>query len=575
MDFIFIKKDKLSLKEIQMEYSSSFEVFEKRGQKESKVFENDKFYLSIYDGLNSKCYFKEYSNGDFIVTLGTLFYGNRFGDDSLKPLMDDFKSGKRNLYNELIGSYSVLIFINNKLYVFNDFIGLKRIYFSTDKSIFSSSFLATAQSLKTKTPSTQEIYEYIIRGGMYGDKTILKEINLISRSTAVCVSGNSLDEKLGFAYEKLSFYNNFDKMVNHVSNEYINIFKIITRVFGNNITTALSGGYDSRLILALLRKNGIKPKLYVYGSDDSPDVKIAKNIAKGEGFDLEHIDRDSFSKLKISEYEALVESNFYLFDGLNTIGIFDNGTDVKTRKIRSSEGIVQLNGGGGEVWRNFWQLNSFEKSSINFARHKWDIFDYSAYSDKFNRIKFFDNFAKKIEKSINHLIDTKRLSRKEMEMSYPLFRNRYWQSLGNSINLIFSNAIMPLMDTQFLYPSFDLPIQFKYNGVFEAALIKKIDPKLAGYPSDRGFNFSGSVPFKIRFKSFVVRHIPLIIKPYLRYRFSNRSNGFMPYFLDEKYVSQVIDLNNLFISDYIDFRKIKNPETLSRVFTLEYFFNHI
>lgn len=575
MNFFYINKNKQSTKNIQKEYLPSFEIFEKRGQKERIVFNTDKFYLSIFDGKNSKCYIDEFENGDFIVTLGNLFYRDNFGKDCLQFLYNDFKNGERDLYNNLKGSYSVLIFVNNELYVFNDFLGLMRVYNTEDGSFFSTSFLAIAKGLKVKTPSTQEIYEYIIRGGMYGDKTVLKEINLIPRSTVVCMNGESLNEKLKFVYERLPFYNDYNEMLEYVSAEYMNIFKSITNTFGENITTALSGGYDSRLMLALLRKNGITPKLYVYGTENSSDVIVAKRIAKGENFSINHIDRNIYGDIEINDFADIVENNFIFYDGLGTFGIFDDGRDVISRRKRSSEGILQLNGAGGEVWRDFWGLNPLKKKSIDFVRHKWDIYNYKAYSDKFNKKRYFNNFTHKLEQSINFPDNRRKLTRKEMEMSYPLFRYRYWQSIGNSINLNFSYTLMPLMETSLLYPSFDLPIQKKYNGRFEAALIRKIDPKLASYPSNYGHNFMGRVPVKSKTTTFVKRNIPLSVKPLIRYMHSNAKKANSPYYLDEPYVEEVLDFKNMFISEYIDISKLNDPLAKSRALTLEYFFRNI
>lgn len=573
MDFLLINKNKQI--NIREEYSSSFETFLKRERKEKKIIENKNFYLSVYDGLNAKCYLKEFENGDFIVTLGTLFYKDKFGDDCLQPLINDFKEGKRNLYNDLMGSYSVLIYINEKLYTFNDFLGLMRVYCSSDNMVFSTSFLAIAKSLKTKTPSTQEIYEYIIRGGMYGDKTILKEICLIPRSKAICINGDCKDEKLEYTYKRLPFYNDYDKMLEYVSDEYIKTFEVIKSNFNSKITTALSGGYDTRLMLALFKKNKMQPDLYVYGNKNSLDVKVAKRIAEGEKIDLEHIDRSIFAKVTSDNYGEVVSDNFYYFDGLNTGGIFDDGVDVISRKMRSSEDLLQINGAGGEIWRNFWQLNSRKKKSFDFVRHKWDIYNYDAFSNNFDKDKFFESFSEKVNDSIGKHQDNSLLSRKEIEMSYPLFRYRYFQSIGNSINLGFQHTIMPLMETKFLYPSFDLPIHHKYNGKFEAELITKIDKKIASYESDRGFNFSDKIPLKFRVKGYIMRNIPLQIKPYLRYNYSIKPKENIPYYLKEDYISKIIDIFDLFISRYLDIKKIKNSSTLSRALTLEYFFKNI
>ncbi|WP_438992908.1 hypothetical protein [Pseudemcibacter sp.] len=67
----------------------------------------------------------------------------------------------------------------------------------------------------------------------------------------------------------------------------------IVSAYGKNITTALSGGYDSRLLLSLLIDAGVTPQLYVYGENSSPDVLVAKSIEKGEGLEINHVDKSN------------------------------------------------------------------------------------------------------------------------------------------------------------------------------------------------------------------------------------------------------------------------------------------
>ena len=575
MDFILFKKTKERGFDISNKYAQSFNIFQNRGQKLSKIIETEHFHISLFDGLNTACFYKIFENGDFIVTLGTLIYKENFGEEVLQILYKDIKSNKSDLYNDLMGGYCVITCIDGQIFVFNDFLGLKRVYYNEDESIYSSSFLAITKAIPQKTKSEQEIFEYLIRGGMYGDKTVLKEIKLIPRSTLVCVNNKQSNRTLKYTYNKLPFFDNFNKMVDYATKEYIQAFEIIVKIFGVNITTALSGGYDTRFMLSLLRVNGITPTIYVYGGDNSSDVKIAKSIAKGEGFHIEHINRELKYPIEITEYKEIVESNFYYFDGLSNGGIFDNGMDIVTRKNRSDGGMLQLNGAGGEIWRNFWMLNKYNKRPIDFVRHKWDIYDYTAYTETFDKVEYFKNFTKKLLKSIELPEDIPMITRKQMEMSYPLYRYRYWQSLGNSTNLLFSNSLMPLMETRFLYPSFDIPIEFKYNGRFEAAMIEKVDKRMAKYNSNYGFNFMGQPPFKDRSKNFVLRNIPLIIKPLLRNKFSKKNKEIKPYFLDGQYSSQFFDLNDLIISEYVDIKKLNNPASLSRALSLEYFLRNI
>ncbi|HEX7069570.1 MAG TPA: hypothetical protein VF190_02140 [Rhodothermales bacterium] len=51
----------------------------------------------------------------------------------------------------------------------------------------------------------------------------------------------------------------------------------------------LSGGLDSRVLLALLLGSGARPGLHVFGTDVDPDVRLAKRIAQAHDLDLQHL----------------------------------------------------------------------------------------------------------------------------------------------------------------------------------------------------------------------------------------------------------------------------------------------
>ncbi len=66
----------------------------------------------------------------------------------------------------------------------------------------------------------------------------------------------------------------FDDAVERISSRLAESFAEITSAFPGRTSAALSGGFDSRLIVASLLANGERPRLFVYGADESEDVRI-------------------------------------------------------------------------------------------------------------------------------------------------------------------------------------------------------------------------------------------------------------------------------------------------------------
>src|SRR3546814_8230025 len=81
------------------------------------------------------------------------------------------------------------------------------------------------------------------------------------------------------------------------------------------IDSALSGGYDSRLLLALARDAKLAPRLHVYGRPGDSDVVCAQAIARAEGLALHHVDKSTVPQPEPARYPDIVHANYLAFDG--------------------------------------------------------------------------------------------------------------------------------------------------------------------------------------------------------------------------------------------------------------------
>jgi hypothetical protein len=186
-------------------------------------------------------------------------------------------------------------------------------------------------------------------------------------------------------------------------------FDSIVRCFGDRIDTALSGGYDSRLTLALLLERGISPSIHVYGRPGDADVMVAKHVAANEGFALSHVDKSTFAAVEPDAFPDVVERNFQAFHGHPSDGVFENGSDLTTRTELCRGGRLMLNGGGGEVFRNFFYLpdRSFSVRQILWAFYS--RFDPATCTRLFEPERYYRALEHKVRKTLG--VGGKRLSR--------------------------------------------------------------------------------------------------------------------------------------------------------------------
>ena len=207
------------------------------------------------------------------------------------------------------------------------------------------------------TLGTQGACEYVFNGVVSGNATVFDEVLLAPVSATIAVGEDCL-EILPHRLPTPATVSAepFEATIEQSMQLLDRYFAALAAGFGERVTCALSGGYDSRLILALLRRHGISPRVYVYGPPGDTDVELARAIAEGEGFALEIVDKDKQLAFTPGEFGAVAYGNFLESDGYTWSGIFTNGAERTQRASRVNGNAMALNGGGGEIWRNFFYL---------------------------------------------------------------------------------------------------------------------------------------------------------------------------------------------------------------------------
>lgn len=149
---------------------------------------------------------------------------------------------------------------------------------------------------------------------------------------------------------------------------------------------------------------------------------------------------------------------------------------------------------------------------------------------------------------------------------------------NNSINNQLTYALTPFIEPRFIFQSFNIPLKYKNFGVFEAALIKFIDPDLAKYPSQYGHNFYDGITLSLKMQDYFKIHSPLWLKVYIRKHLWSatdvrlalrRERHVLPFYLSRSYLDKIFLSKGLAMSEYFHTDKIDNPRVLSRVLTAE------
>lgn len=507
------------------------------------------------------------ASGDEAFAAGTLFYRGLAKAPALHRLLADHKAGAID-EAALYGSFAVLLTAGDTAAVMTDSTGTFHLYEAGGNAVLSTSFLALAEALPARRIDDRAVYDYVFHGAAMGGATVLHEIRLFGHDVVGRFDGAvQLDARKAApspAPPPVTLDSAAEQAISLLRDRFAAV-----PTHWREIDTALSGGYDSRLLLALSRDAGIPARVHVYGRASDADVVCAKAIAAAEGFALDHVDKSLTPLPEPDRFSEIVEDNYLAFDGWPTDGIFDNGTDLATRRKRVERGALMLNGGGGEVFRNFFYLPDRPLSALELAWTFYCQFDPRICREPFDEGRYLDGLAAQITRRVGAA--TERLTRREVEAAYPMFRCSYWMGKNNSINNRLGSAWTPFIDPAIVAWTLDVPLRFKNFGRLEGRMIEFLAPELARHPSSYGRPFDQPPGLRERAKGWLDLHRPPRLRR-LAYRLRRRPGSPWTGALARCHLERVIDLSFPIMGRFFRMERIDDRAQLSRICTLEYLF---
>jgi asparagine synthase (glutamine-hydrolysing) len=165
------------------------------------------------------------------------------------------------------------------------------------------------------------IDEFVSTGFVTGSKTLLNNIAQVQAAEVVELSHESVQSREYWTYaSNLTAADTLPELQKKLLQIYENLAKRLMEIAGGRtIVVPLSGGYDSRLVLALLVKYGYHNlHCFTYGVKSSFEVSIAKKIAAKLGVKLEVVE---YSDAFVDEFFCQGEFFEYLRFGANHVSL--------------------------------------------------------------------------------------------------------------------------------------------------------------------------------------------------------------------------------------------------------------
>lgn len=250
-----------------------------------------------------------------------------------------------------------------EIHIYQDFNGSFGLYLFRAGNYFalSNSFIVLVDYVKKKYPlSVNKNYcNYLLMADLCSaaySETPANEIQILPKNAVVSIAIDSayLDIKLLDYYEN-SIELNSAAGIARLDSWFRNWTNCIRCIYeqGGKITADLSGGFDSRLVFALLLHSGIpmQDTLIKSATDGlhthSEDYKIASQIAESCNFSLNHVPWAASGCCNCSMDEIL---------GISFATKLGFHKQMYFKYYYNRETIFTLTGGGGECIRKYWDM---------------------------------------------------------------------------------------------------------------------------------------------------------------------------------------------------------------------------
>ncbi|GAA0252424.1 asparagine synthase [Rhodanobacter caeni] len=451
----------------------------------------------------------------FGVCVGPLWYRGVFGNAALKILLEECEAGGRPEEALLRGNFALFLYTTNQCLLLNDPMGFVRLHASADGCFFSTSWLAACAYLSRVEIDAGSAIEYVLLGAAHSRHSVARGVDLLPVGQAWDLKQRRMWARFpdGVVSDQPAFAS-LDEAVHAISSHLRVISTEVVSAFPNAVNAALSGGFDSRLIVAGLLAAGIQPRLFVYGDPDSADVAIAKIVAAATGLSLDAIDKRVLDRGRPECTTESLEQSALFFDGLPSDGIGDPGADRQTRLQQTADGSIALNGGGGEIYRNFFHLPDRDFSPLDIVRTFYRGFSTGVFREPDGLDKYEERLAASIRDIATHAGgDGKRLTRRQVELLYPFFRCHFWMGLNNSVGVRHGYYATPLVDLEAVSMALRVPLRWKNAGILQSRLITALHPLIAAQDSAYGFPFNVGPGWMARLAEWMTCARPVSLRP--------------------------------------------------------------
>lgn len=250
---------------------------------------------------------------------------------------------------ELKGYYNLINFNDKSVEIFNDYLGVAKFFYSGGTFPVAASRLDLVHKVIRARFITENALLYLLFNYNVFGTTFFEDIYYSEPATKISIHENKL--------KKTCYRNDFKPVKEQNEKEAIKkLAQLWTDIISGsskdkNLRTALTltGGYDSRLILAGLLFNNVRPQTFTFGNSKSADTLAAAKVSNA--FSLPH----KAIKFDYCSSEILVEEMSELL--ISSGGLLNPFRNLRIKAIcemYKDADLLYLGYGGSEILRGIF-----------------------------------------------------------------------------------------------------------------------------------------------------------------------------------------------------------------------------
>lgn len=429
-------------------------------------------------------------------------YNNSTGKSDAHLALEQYHLTGDRFAERLSGIFHAVLYDYRKRHILltGDRFGLQPLYYAVIPNrgfVFSAEIKALLQVPGiSKKVDYQSIADFLHFGQVLGSKTLFRDIRLLAPGSVLTYSIDNAQVHIGPYFSLSSLFN--DKGVGpngHISPKSAveQLENAVQRRTGQHgqLGLSLSGGLDSRAILAGLGPAARGINTYTLGLPGCADERLAQRMAQVAGTKHEFI---PLTQDYLQNFNAMATDMIRLSDGMHHP--HESTEMLALRYFARAPFRILLRGHGGEIAKAALAYPVMARPEVERMTSGQEVKNYifritNLVSRDLDPADLFDKAYQELgsngpkaslEESIGPVVD--RLSPADVCIYYYVnehIRRQVVASLD-----IFRTCIeirLPYLDEQFLQSLLQLPVRFRYEGEIHHELVNQCMPELVKIPN--------------------------------------------------------------------------------------------